>query len=96
MTQDESPQTTEGPGEPAREGVGAPSGDGPDVHTSPEEGHPAGDGERSDRDIGGPTDPDDASGDATGGAPGSSPDSGFESHGEADSDEDIAPLDDGA
>ena len=24
-------------------------------HTTPEEGHPAGDGERSDRDIGGPT-----------------------------------------
>ena len=29
--------------------------EGQDVHTSPEEGHPAGDGPRSDRDIGGPT-----------------------------------------
>ncbi|MBV9213831.1 MAG: hypothetical protein JOZ25_09330 [Actinobacteria bacterium] len=29
------------------------------VHTSAEEGHPAGEGERSDRDIGGPTSPDD-------------------------------------
>jgi hypothetical protein len=28
--------------------------DGPQVHTTPQEGHPAGDEERSDRDIGGP------------------------------------------
>ena len=28
--------------------------DEPKVHTTPEEGHPAGDGARSDRDIGGP------------------------------------------
>ena len=38
-------------------------------HTSPEEGHPAGEGERSDRDIGGPTSAD-TGGDETGGAPG--------------------------
>lgn len=50
----ESPQTDEGPGEPDREGMGV-EGDGPQVHTTPEEGHPAGEGERSDRDIGGPT-----------------------------------------
>ena len=44
------------------------------VHTSPEEGHPAGDGERSDRDIGGPTSPEgETSGDETGGAPGTKP-----------------------
>lgn len=28
--------------------------DGPEVHTTPQEGHPAGDNERTDRDIGGP------------------------------------------
>ncbi|MEJ7787993.1 MAG: hypothetical protein WKF96_24595 [Solirubrobacteraceae bacterium] len=28
--------------------------DEPQVHTTPQEGHPAGDDERSDRDIGGP------------------------------------------
>ena len=39
-------------------------------HTSPEEGHPAGEGPRSDRDIGGPTAPDEGDGEATGGAPG--------------------------
>jgi hypothetical protein len=32
----------------------------PKVHTTPEEGHPAGTGERSDRDIGGPTTGEDA------------------------------------
>lgn len=56
--------------------------DGPRVHTSPEEGHPAGEGERSDRDMGGPTSPDDPpEEDATGGATGSRPDRGFEPQG---------------
>ena len=32
----------------------------PKVHTTPEEGHPAGDGERSDREIGGPVAAEDA------------------------------------
>ena len=32
----------------------------PQVHTTPEEGHPAGTGERTDRDIGGPTAAEDA------------------------------------
>jgi hypothetical protein len=41
------------------------------VHTSPEEGHPAGDEERSDREIGGPTSGEGGDGDETGGAPGS-------------------------
>jgi len=41
------------------------------VHTTPEEGHPAGDSERTDRDIGGPTAPDEQSEEtATGGATG--------------------------
>jgi hypothetical protein len=49
-------------------------------HTTPEEGHPAGDGERTDRDIGGPTDPEDAGdGEETGGAPGGKK-STFDSH----------------
>ena len=91
MSENESPQTTEGPGEPDREGVTV-EGDGPDVHTKPGEGHPAGDGERSDREIGGPTAPEDGPGDAEGGAPGASPGSGFEPHGDADSDEDIEPA----
>jgi len=47
-------------------------------HTTPEEGHPAGDGERDDRDIGGPTSSD-SDGDETGGAPGTK-ESGFDSH----------------
>jgi hypothetical protein len=57
------------------------SGDdkGPRVHTSAEEGHPAGEGERSDRDIGGPVAGEDAE-ETEGGAPGTPPDAGFESH----------------
>ena len=48
-------------------------------HTSAEEGHPAGEGERSDRDVGGPTSPDqEPEEDVTGGAPGTPPGSGFE------------------
>ena len=54
------------------------TGDTP--HTSPDEGHPAGDGERTGRDIGGPTAADDSGdGDETGGAPGGK-ESPFESH----------------
>ncbi|HEV2075777.1 MAG TPA: hypothetical protein VGR10_06030 [Thermoleophilaceae bacterium] len=51
-------------------------------HTPPEEGHPAGEGQRGDRDVGGPTSPDDegAAEDATGGAPGTAPGSGFDPH----------------
>ena len=77
-------ETTEGPGEPEREGFvskEAQEGDSPDVHKSPEEGHPAGEGERSDRDVGGPTSPDEEpEEDVAGGAPGKSPDSGFDPH----------------
>ena len=52
-----------------------------DPHTSPEEGHPAGEGPRTDRDVGGPTDPEEpGEEDATGGATGRKPDSGFEPH----------------
>jgi hypothetical protein len=47
-------------------------------HTSVEEGHPAGPGERSDRDVGGPTSPDqEPEEDVTGGARGTRP-SGFD------------------
>jgi hypothetical protein len=49
------------------------------VHTSPEEGHPAGDGERSDRDIGGPTSGEKSGEDVTGGAKGTR-ESEFDSH----------------
>ena len=54
------------------EGSGTP-------HTSPEEGHPAGEGERSDRDIGGPTSPADGEGGETGSGTGTR-DSGFDAH----------------
>ena len=51
------------------------------VHTTPEEGHPAGTGERSDRDIGGPTEGElESDEETTGGGPGTAPDSGFEPH----------------
>lgn len=53
------------------------------VHTSPEEGHPAGDGERSDREIGGPTSPEkETDGEETGGGPSKQPaeDQPFDSH----------------
>jgi hypothetical protein len=54
--------------------------DGENVHTSPEEGHPAGDGPRTDREVGGPT-PGEEGGEETGGAPGTKPDSaGMDSH----------------
>ena len=51
-------------------------------HTTPEEGHPAGDGPRSDRDIGGPTPAEGAEGsDGTeGGVKGDKPTPGFDSH----------------
>ena len=51
-------------------------------HTSAEEGHPAGDGERTDRDVGGPTAPESGGdGEETGGGPGTKPaDEGFDSH----------------
>jgi len=55
-------ETGQGPGEPDREGFvseEAQEGESPDVHTSAEQGHPAGDEERTDRDIGGPTSPSD-------------------------------------
>jgi len=77
-------ETTQGPGEPDREGFvseEAQEGESPRVHTTPEEGHPAGEGERSDRDMGGPTSPEQPSDeDVSGGAPGRRPDNGFESH----------------
>lgn len=51
-------------------------------HTSPEEGHPAGDGERTDRDVGGPTSPESPpEEDVEGGGPSPKPaDEGLESH----------------
>jgi hypothetical protein len=67
MTDDDTTQQQEG---------GSP-------HTSADEGHPAGDGERSDRDIGGPTSPEDAPDeDVEGGGPSKTPedDKGFDSH----------------
>ena len=56
--------------------------EGNNPHTSADEGHPAGDGERTDRDIGGPTTPDETpEGDVEGGGPSPKPaDEGFDSH----------------
>lgn len=56
------------------------SSTGSGVHTGPTEGHPAGPGTRSDRDIGGPTAAPSPGGDVTGGAPGTKPGSGFAPH----------------
>jgi hypothetical protein len=52
------PQTTEGPGSFGESDPGERVGQGEEggrAHTSPQEGHPAGDGPRSARDVGGPT-----------------------------------------
>ena len=69
-------------GEAGSGGRSAPEDDGSlqgSPHTSPEEGHPAGDGERGDREVGGPTSRDrEPEEDVTGGAPGTPPGSGFE------------------
>ena len=75
-----SDQISEGPGEPDRNPARV-EGEGPTAHTSPAEGHPAGEGERTDRDVGGPTSPEDPpEEDFEGGAHGSSPGSHFEPH----------------
>ena len=72
---------TEEPGTGERDAELADQAEGSsDPHTSPEEGHPAGEGERSDREIGGPTTGEDSDDDATGGAPGTPDESGFDSH----------------
>src|SRR3954451_4076032 len=52
--------------------------DGANVHTTPEEGHPAGESDRSARDVGGPTSGEET-GDETGGAPGTK-ETGMDSH----------------
>lgn len=82
-------ETIGAPGGPEDEGAGR-EGRAPEEaegsksgspHTTPAEGHPAGPGERSDRDVGGPGSPDEADDeDVTGGAPGTPPGSGFEPH----------------
>ncbi len=77
---DERNDISQGPGDPDRT-TPSVEGDGPMVHTADDEGHPAGNGERTDREIGGPTaaeNPPDE--DATGGAPGRSPGTDFEPH----------------
>jgi hypothetical protein len=72
MADDESkPPTTD---------IGADAGGA--AHTGFDEGHPAGDGPRSDRDVGGPTSDPDAEG-STGtppGAHGDKPTPGFDPH----------------
>ena len=77
-------ETTQGPGEPDREGFvseESQEGESPDVHTGADEEHPGGEGERSDRELGGPTSPDDEPDeDVSGGGPSKSPDGGFDSH----------------
>jgi len=75
-----SDQISEGPGEPDRNPPSV-EGEGPTAHTSPGEGHPAGEGERTDRDVGGPTSAEDPPQEGSeGGAHGSSPGSHFEPH----------------
>ncbi len=52
---------------------------GGQAHTSSTEGHPAGDGARSDREVGGPVAEEDAE-ESTGGVHGTRPTPGHESH----------------
>jgi hypothetical protein len=79
------PQTTEGPGGFGESDPGERVGQGEEggrAHTSPEEGHPAGDGPRSTRDVGGPTSAEGEEG-STGTPPGGRGDistKGFEPH----------------
>jgi hypothetical protein len=49
------------------------------AHTASDEGHPAGDGARSDRDVGGPV-PEEGADESTGGAKGDISTKGFDSH----------------
>ena len=49
------------------------------AHTSSTEGHPAGDGARSDRDVGGPV-PEEGAEESLGAAKGDRSDQGFDSH----------------
>ncbi len=82
-------QSVGAPGGPDSDEAGA-AGRAPDEaegsrsgspHTSAEEGHPAGPGERSDRDVGGPTSPEEpAAENATGSGRSTTPESEFESH----------------
>lgn len=71
---------------PEGDGTRTPGGGGQDTgglaHTSPDEGHPAGDGPRSDRDVGGPTPAEDAeaSTGTEGGVKGDIQTKGFDSH----------------
>ena len=59
------------------DGQDAPSS----AHSGLDEGHPAGDEPRDDRDVGGPTSPDEEDREFTDeGAPSKAPDSGFEPH----------------
>ncbi len=84
---DDAQDISKGPGEPARNPPSV-EGDGPKVHTAEAEGHPAGDGERTDRELGGPTAPESPPDeDATGGAPGGSSRTAFEADADADADE---------
>src|SRR5215213_11095240 len=74
----------EGPGTfgETPEGAGFDADAGGRAHTAPGEGHPAGEGPRSDRDVGGPTAAEDAEGGSgTGrGAHGDIATKGFDSH----------------
>jgi hypothetical protein len=60
--------------------TGNGGGNGGTPHTTPQQGHPAGDGLRTDRDVGGPTAPPVAAGTATGGATGTRPPTGLDPH----------------
>jgi hypothetical protein len=65
-------------GRAPKEAEGSRSGS---PHTSAEEGHPAGRGERSDRDVGGPTSPEEPTDEnATGSGQSTTPESETESH----------------
>jgi hypothetical protein len=64
---------------PAPRSAATGNGDG-GPHTTPEQGHPAGNGVRTDREVGGPTAPPVAAGTATGSATGTRPPTGLAPH----------------
>jgi hypothetical protein len=66
--------------DPATPSLPAANGNGGAPHTTPQAGHPAGDGVRTDREIGGPTAPPVPVGTATGGATGTRPPTGLDPH----------------
>ena len=77
MTENQSPEERGGYADVESDEANVDAGG--KAHTSSQEGHPAGDGPRSDREVGGPVAEEDAE-ETTGGAPGDISTKGFDAH----------------